>query len=121
MFSFLLISLCIRFCILAVKWLTDHRHPMLQACKGFCSVYISRITSVPVAEVPSLLSSRTKPFVISRGTWVRMKNGNYKGDLAQVWYNVFVPFFLFWGHHPSSYIFIFYVLTSLFSCDFLGR
>jgi hypothetical protein len=84
-------------------------------------VYISRITSVPVAEVPSLLSSRTKPFVISRGTWVRMKNGNYKGDLAQVWYNVFVPFFLFWGHRPSSYIFIFYVLTSLFSCDFLGR
>ncbi|XP_066364221.1 protein RNA-directed DNA methylation 3-like isoform X2 [Miscanthus floridulus] len=55
-----------------------------EACKGFCSVYVSRITSVPAAEVPSLLSSRTKPFVISRGTWVRMKNGNYKGDLAQV-------------------------------------
>ncbi|KAG8086035.1 hypothetical protein GUJ93_ZPchr0010g8463 [Zizania palustris] len=33
---------------------------------------------------PSLLSSRTKPFTISPGTWVRMKNGNYKGDLAQV-------------------------------------
>ncbi|RLN00074.1 protein RNA-directed DNA methylation 3 [Panicum miliaceum] len=55
-----------------------------EACKGFCSVYASRITSVPAAEVPSLLSSRTKPFEISRGTWVRMKNGNYKGDLAQV-------------------------------------
>ncbi|WVZ99160.1 hypothetical protein U9M48_044499 [Paspalum notatum var. saurae] len=55
-----------------------------EACKGFCSVYASRITSVPPAEVPSLLSSRTKPFEISRGTWVRMKNGNYKGDLAQV-------------------------------------
>ncbi|KAF8715860.1 hypothetical protein HU200_026817 [Digitaria exilis] len=54
-----------------------------EACKGFCSVYASRITSVPAAEVPSLLSSRTKPFEISRGTWVRMKNGNYKGDLAQ--------------------------------------
>jgi hypothetical protein len=53
-------------------------------------VYASRITSVPASEVPSLLSSRTKPFEISRGTWVRMKNGNYKGDLAQVWYNVFV-------------------------------
>jgi hypothetical protein len=47
-------------------------------------VYTSRITSVPATEVPSLLSSRTKPFEISRGTWIRMKNGNYKGDLAQV-------------------------------------
>ncbi|TVU20667.1 hypothetical protein EJB05_36885 [Eragrostis curvula] len=55
-----------------------------EACKGFCSVYSSRITSVPAAEVPSLLSSRTKPFEIARGTWVRVKNGNYKGDLAQV-------------------------------------
>ncbi|KAL5231855.1 hypothetical protein ABZP36_030631 [Zizania latifolia] len=55
-----------------------------EACKGFCSVYVSRISSVPAAEVPSLLSSRTKPFTISPGTWVRMKNGNYKGDLAQV-------------------------------------
>ncbi|KAF0925336.1 hypothetical protein E2562_016028 [Oryza meyeriana var. granulata] len=55
-----------------------------EACKGFCSVYVSRINSVPAAEVPSLLSSRTKPFAISPGTWVRMKNGNYKGDLAQV-------------------------------------
>uniref|UniRef100_J3M8P4 KOW domain-containing protein n=1 Tax=Oryza brachyantha TaxID=4533 RepID=J3M8P4_ORYBR len=55
-----------------------------EACKGFCTVYVSRINSVPVAEVPSLLSSRTKPFAISPGTWVRMKNGNYKGDLAQV-------------------------------------
>ncbi|AQK87069.1 Protein RNA-directed DNA methylation 3 [Zea mays] len=54
-----------------------------EACKGFCSVYTSRITSVPATEVPSLLSSRTKPFEISRGTWIRMKNGNYKGDLAQ--------------------------------------
>ncbi|KAK3138335.1 hypothetical protein QOZ80_5AG0367480 [Eleusine coracana subsp. coracana] len=55
-----------------------------EACKGFCSVYASRITSVPAAELTSLLSSRTKPFEIARGTWVRMKNGNYKGDLAQV-------------------------------------
>uniref|UniRef100_A0A0E0PPQ0 Uncharacterized protein n=1 Tax=Oryza rufipogon TaxID=4529 RepID=A0A0E0PPQ0_ORYRU len=54
-----------------------------EACKGFCSVYISRINSVPVAEVPSLLSSRAKPFAISPGTWVRMKTGIYKGDLAQ--------------------------------------
>jgi len=104
-------------CILAVKWLTDHRHPMLQACKGFCSVYVSRITSVPAAEVPSLLSSRTKPFVISRGTWVRMKNGNYKGDLAQVWYDVFVPFsflgtssLFIYFHFLCSYITIFLLL-----------
>jgi len=31
-----------------------------------------------------LLSPRAKPFEVSPGTWVRMKSGNYKGDLAQV-------------------------------------
>jgi hypothetical protein len=72
--------------IFIVKSLIGHIDLMFQACKGFCSVYSTRISSVPVAEVPSLLSSRTKPFEIDRGTWGRMKNGNYKGDLAQVQY-----------------------------------
>jgi hypothetical protein len=72
--------------IFIVKSLIGHIDLMFQACKGFCSVYSTRISSVPVAEVPSLLSSRTKPFEIARGTWGRMKNGNYKGDLAQVQY-----------------------------------
>ncbi|KQK05519.1 protein RNA-directed DNA methylation 3 isoform X2 [Brachypodium distachyon] len=55
-----------------------------EACKGFCNVYVSRTSPVPAAEVPSLLSTRAKPFEVSPGTWVRMKSGNYKGDLAQV-------------------------------------
>lgn len=59
-------------------------HLLLQACKGFCNVYVNRTSSVPVAEVRSLLSTRAKPFEVSPGTWVRMKSGNYKGDLAQV-------------------------------------
>ncbi|KAM0835533.1 hypothetical protein ACQ4PT_062861 [Festuca glaucescens] len=55
-----------------------------EACKGFCNVYVSRSSPVPAAEVPSLLSPRAKPAGVSPGTWVRMKAGNYKGDLAQV-------------------------------------
>ncbi|VAH20895.1 unnamed protein product [Triticum turgidum subsp. durum] len=55
-----------------------------EACKGFCDVYVNRTSPVPVAEVRSLLSTRAKPFEVSPGTWVRMKSGNYKGDLAQV-------------------------------------
>uniref|UniRef100_A0A452ZHJ1 Uncharacterized protein n=1 Tax=Aegilops tauschii subsp. strangulata TaxID=200361 RepID=A0A452ZHJ1_AEGTS len=55
-----------------------------EACKGFCDVYVNRTSTVPVAEVRSLLSTRAKPFEVSPGTWVRMKSGNYKGDLAQV-------------------------------------
>uniref|UniRef100_A0ACD5T8S6 Uncharacterized protein n=1 Tax=Avena sativa TaxID=4498 RepID=A0ACD5T8S6_AVESA len=55
-----------------------------EACKGFCNVYVNRSSPVPAADVPSLLSPRAKPPGVSPGTWVRMKAGNYKGDLAQV-------------------------------------
>ena len=39
---------------------------------------------VPKNEVTHLLSVRSKCNEISEGTWARMKNGKYKGDLAQV-------------------------------------
>lgn len=39
---------------------------------------------VPKNEAPHLLSPRTKYSEITVGTWARLKNGNYKGDLAQV-------------------------------------
>uniref|UniRef100_A0A0D9WID6 KOW domain-containing protein n=1 Tax=Leersia perrieri TaxID=77586 RepID=A0A0D9WID6_9ORYZ len=55
-----------------------------EACKGFCSVYISRINAVPAAEVPSLLSSRAKPFVISPGTWVVSADNGRKRVLIKL-------------------------------------
>ena len=39
---------------------------------------------VPKNEVSHLLSARIKNNEVSEGTWVRVKNGIYKGDLAQV-------------------------------------
>lgn len=57
---------------------------IFQACKGFCSVYSSRINIVPRSEVPHLLAIRNKLPEVCTGKWVRLKSGKYKGDLAQV-------------------------------------
>lgn len=56
----------------------------LQACKGFCNIYPSRINLVPRNEIPNLLTSSNKLSEVSEGAWVRLKNGKYKGDLAKV-------------------------------------
>ncbi|KAK8918941.1 hypothetical protein KSP39_PZI021942 [Platanthera zijinensis] len=56
----------------------------LLACNGLCILYPSRVEFVPRIEAPSLLSIQKKACAISKGTWVRMKNGKYKGDLAEV-------------------------------------
>lgn len=39
---------------------------------------------LPKNEVSHLLSARSKRNELLEGTWVRVKNGVYKGDLAQV-------------------------------------
>ncbi|KAF6171480.1 hypothetical protein GIB67_018004 [Kingdonia uniflora] len=57
---------------------------ILEACKGLCNIYVSRISRIPQNEVSHLLSIQRKSAVIPEGTWVRVKFGNYKGDLAQV-------------------------------------
>lgn len=56
-----------------------------QACKGFMNLYPSRIGAVPRNEVPQLLSVQNKSFEVVENAWVRLKNGKYKGDLAQVY------------------------------------
>ncbi|OMO65686.1 hypothetical protein CCACVL1_21438 [Corchorus capsularis] len=55
-----------------------------EACKGLTYIYWSRVMPVPSNEVYQLLSVRTKRTEITEGTWARIKNGNYKGDLCQV-------------------------------------
>lgn len=55
-----------------------------QACNGFSNMYTSKMELVPRNEVPGLLSVQNMPTEIADGMWVRIKNGKYKGDLAQV-------------------------------------
>jgi hypothetical protein len=57
----------------------------VQACKGLRNIYASaKITLVPIKEMADVLSVESKSVDLSRDTWVRMKLGIYKGDLAKV-------------------------------------
>ncbi|CAL9106355.1 unnamed protein product [Musa textilis] len=62
----------------------DKLYDVIEACKGFCSIYSSRINIVPRSEVPHLLAIQNKLPEVCTGKWVRLKSGKYKGDLAQV-------------------------------------
>ncbi|XP_062233340.1 putative transcription elongation factor SPT5 homolog 1 isoform X1 [Phragmites australis] len=56
-----------------------------EACKGLRNIYASaKITLVPIKEMSDVLSVESKSVDLSRDTWVRMKLGVYKGDLAKV-------------------------------------
>lgn len=44
----------------------------------------SKILLVPIKEMTDVLAVESKAIEISRDTWVRMKIGTYKGDLAKV-------------------------------------
>ncbi|XWS75210.1 hypothetical protein CRYUN_Cryun01aG0066000 [Craigia yunnanensis] len=57
--------------------------PKEEACKGLSYIYSSRVAPVPSKEVYHLLTVRTKHGEVSEGMWARVKNGKYKGDLAQ--------------------------------------
>lgn len=58
---------------------------MLQACKGMRNIYASaKIMLVPIKEMTDVLSVESKAVDLARDTWVRMKMGTYKGDLAKV-------------------------------------
>lgn len=57
----------------------------MQACKGLRNIYASaKITLVPIKEMADVLSVESKSVDLSRDSWVRMKLGIYKGDLAKV-------------------------------------
>ncbi|KAF2295525.1 hypothetical protein GH714_033119 [Hevea brasiliensis] len=62
----------------------DKQCDITEACKGLCSIYSTRVAPVPKNEVSHILSVRSKSNVVSEGMWARIKNGKYKGDLAQV-------------------------------------
>ncbi|CAM0943830.1 unnamed protein product [Alopecurus aequalis] len=56
-----------------------------EACKGLRNIFASaKITLVPTKEMADVLSVKSKSVDLSRDTWVRLKLGIYKGDLAKV-------------------------------------
>ncbi|KAK8916043.1 hypothetical protein KSP39_PZI023264 [Platanthera zijinensis] len=56
-----------------------------EACKGLRTIYNSaKVMLVPIKEMTDVLSVESKTIELSRDTWVRMKFGIYKGDLAKV-------------------------------------
>ncbi|KAI3820090.1 hypothetical protein L1987_13948 [Smallanthus sonchifolius] len=63
----------------------DKEAHVKEACKGMRNIYTgSKILLVPIKEMTDVLSVESKAIDISRNTWVRMKIGTYKGDLAKV-------------------------------------
>ncbi|KAK9190118.1 hypothetical protein WN943_018719 [Citrus x changshan-huyou] len=64
----------------------DKQCDINEACKGLSGIYYSRLAPVPKNEVSHLLSAQIKRNEVSEGTWAYVKNGKYKGDLAQVVY-----------------------------------
>ncbi|GJT46690.1 putative transcription elongation factor SPT5 homolog 1 [Tanacetum coccineum] len=63
----------------------DKEAHVREACKGMRNIFTgSKILLVPIKEMTDVLSVESKAIDISRDTWVRMKIGTYKGDLAKV-------------------------------------
>lgn len=55
-----------------------------QACRGMRTIYSQKVTLVPIKEMTDVLSVEKKSVEIDQDTWVRVKTGIYKGDLAKV-------------------------------------
>ncbi|ESQ52016.1 hypothetical protein EUTSA_v10017893mg, partial [Eutrema salsugineum] len=56
-----------------------------EVIKGMRYIFANhKILLVPIKEMADVLSVKSKTIDLSRDTWVRMKLGIYKGDLAQV-------------------------------------
>lgn len=55
-----------------------------EACKGLRHINSMHVMRVPIKEMADVLSVQSKAIELARDTWVRMKSGTYKGDLAKV-------------------------------------
>ncbi|KAJ8760502.1 hypothetical protein K2173_015169 [Erythroxylum novogranatense] len=63
----------------------DKEAHVREACKGLRNIFPNqKIMLVPIKEMTDVLSVESKAIDLSRDTWVRMKIGTYKGDLAKV-------------------------------------
>lgn len=55
-----------------------------QACRGLRMIYSSKVMLVPIKEMTDVLSVESKSVELAKDSWVRVKTGIYKGDLAKV-------------------------------------
>ncbi|KAG5067463.1 hypothetical protein JHK86_011194 [Glycine max] len=62
----------------------DKEAHVREACKGLRNIFGQKITLVPIREMTDVLSVESKAIDLARDTWVRLKIGTYKGDLAKV-------------------------------------
>ncbi|KAL0645768.1 hypothetical protein Bca4012_044059 [Brassica carinata] len=63
----------------------DKEAHVKEAIKGMRNIYANqKILLVPIREMTDVLCVESKAIDLSRDTWVRMKIGTYKGDLAKV-------------------------------------
>ncbi|KAJ0988228.1 hypothetical protein J5N97_006584 [Dioscorea zingiberensis] len=63
----------------------DKEAHVKEACRGLRNIFSSaKIMLVPIKEMADVLSVESKSADLSIDTWVRMKLGIYKGDLAKV-------------------------------------
>ncbi|KAF7125062.1 hypothetical protein RHSIM_Rhsim12G0009500 [Rhododendron simsii] len=63
----------------------DKEAHVKEACKGMRLIHgNAKITLVPIKEMTDVVSVKSKAIDLSRDTWVRVKKGDYKGDLAKV-------------------------------------
>ncbi|XP_010452326.1 PREDICTED: protein RNA-directed DNA methylation 3-like [Camelina sativa] len=62
----------------------EKERDVLEACNNLTGIYATRMVLVSKAETPNLLTVQRKTKKVSEGTWARVKNGKYKGDLAQI-------------------------------------
>ncbi|XP_061352476.1 putative transcription elongation factor SPT5 homolog 1 [Gastrolobium bilobum] len=62
----------------------DKEAHVREACKGLSNILGQKILLVPIREMTDVLSVESKSVDLARDTWVRMKIGTYKGDLAKV-------------------------------------
>ncbi|KAL5717037.1 hypothetical protein ACHQM5_010120 [Ranunculus cassubicifolius] len=62
----------------------EREFDIFEACKGISTIYTSRTSPVPKNEIAHVFSIRNTSIELPPGTWVRVKFGRYRGDLAQV-------------------------------------
>ncbi|MCO5547748.1 hypothetical protein L7F22_001199 [Adiantum nelumboides] len=55
-----------------------------QACRGLRMIYSNKVMLVPIKEMTDVLSVESKSVELAKDSWVRVKTGIYKGDLAKV-------------------------------------
>ncbi|KAL9224359.1 hypothetical protein vseg_000402 [Gypsophila vaccaria] len=62
----------------------EKQSDVAEACYQLADVYGTLVVLVPSNEVGQLLNVRRKTNEVKEGTWARVKNGIYRGDLTQV-------------------------------------